>query len=224
MTTIIEVLGWMTAILTILLYLPLVVKTLKTKNTEGISKSTFLIVLMAGILFVIWGGSMNITPTIVANFAIGVLMIPMLFLLLKSKITAMLISIVTIALMVGGVLLHEGLLDINIDKDWTHTESAFQLTIVIFASIFLAFSWGPQLFIVIKDKTHSTKNLSFIGLLLGTIANALWIAYFSLELTQIDYLDGDPGVIVAIASTVVMFSMLFTLTCFKTHNMVKNID
>ena len=225
MNIFIEVLGWITAILTILLYLPLVVKTIKTKNTEGISRTTFLIVLFAGVLYVIWGGSMDITPTVVANFAIGILMLPMLFLLLKSKMISLLISIAAISGLIFGTLLHKGLLDINIDRDWFHTSNNLvALIIVIIAGTLIGFSWGPQTYIVIKDKKHSTKNLSIIGLVLGSVANILWILYFGLELAYKDELSGDPGVIIAAATTAVMLLMLLTLTTFKTYNIVKNID
>ena len=218
----IDILGWITAVLTILLYLPLVAKTIKNKNTEGVSKTTFLVVLLAGILFVIWGGSQNIAPTIMANFAIGILMLPMLFLLLKSKIMATIISVGTISLLIGGTLLERNLLNIKIDKDWFNTKDVAQLIIVIFASIFLAFSWGPQVFMVIKDKTHSTKNLSIIGLIFGTIADVLWIIFFVLKLTPAGGQAGDPGIIVAIASTALMLVMLLILMYFKIYNIIKS--
>ena len=221
----IEIIGWVTTVLTILLYLPLVVKTLRTKNTEGISKITFLLVMLAGVLYVIWGGSLNITPTVVANFSIVILMIPMLFLLMKSKFLAIIISIFAIIGLVCGLLLHNTLLNINFDNDWFHTKSnLIALIIVIIAGTLIGSSWFPQTYIVIKDKKHSTKNMSIIGLLFGSIGNILWVLYFSLQLAYKPEYSGDAGVIYAAITTAIMLATLSTLLSYKIYNIVKNIE
>jgi len=63
----IEVLGYIGAILISLAYLPQAIKTVKTRNVEGLSLNMFMILLVAQIIWIMYGILIQNTPTIVCN-------------------------------------------------------------------------------------------------------------------------------------------------------------
>lgn len=71
MTT--ETLGYIAAILTTSSFIPQVVKTIKTKDTSGISLYMYLFFLLGIILWFIYGLKIKSMPIIIANLLTGLM-------------------------------------------------------------------------------------------------------------------------------------------------------
>lgn len=61
------ILGYIATFLINIAYVPQVVKTIKTKNVEGLSLMMFTILILAGILWIIYGVLLNSFPLIICN-------------------------------------------------------------------------------------------------------------------------------------------------------------
>lgn len=89
MQTGLDVIGWIAAIITIGMYIPQTYKVIKTRNVEGLSKITFLMVA-GGSFFWTWFGVANHNWQAWAANAIALfLMLPIIFFLFKSKTVAL---------------------------------------------------------------------------------------------------------------------------------------
>ena len=62
-----EIIGYIAALLTTISFLPQVIKTIKTKDTEGISLSMYLLFVTGIVLWLIYGFSISNMVIILAN-------------------------------------------------------------------------------------------------------------------------------------------------------------
>jgi len=67
-----QVLGWIATILFSFMIIPQMIKTLKTKNTEGVSLGLFLIYLTANIIALIYA-FMITQPPLIIKYEIGIM-------------------------------------------------------------------------------------------------------------------------------------------------------
>lgn len=61
------ILGYIATFLINIAYVPQVVKTIRTKNVEGLSLVMFAILILAGILWIIYGVLLDSLPLIICN-------------------------------------------------------------------------------------------------------------------------------------------------------------
>ncbi|WP_411354458.1 SemiSWEET transporter [Thiomicrorhabdus indica] len=62
-----EYLGYLAGIFTAIAFIPQAIKTLKTRNTESISLTTYILFSLGIIFWLIYGISLNSLPMIIAN-------------------------------------------------------------------------------------------------------------------------------------------------------------
>jgi MtN3 and saliva related transmembrane protein len=63
-----QILGWTATIMFSLMLLPQIIKTIKTKSTEGVSISLFFIYLIANIIAIIYAFLINQPPLIIKYY------------------------------------------------------------------------------------------------------------------------------------------------------------
>lgn len=78
-----NIIGYVAAGIGIAVYIPQVVRSIKTKKTKDISKTSFLLIFIVSILWTIYGVLIIAPPVILVNFVILILSSVMLF--LKKK-------------------------------------------------------------------------------------------------------------------------------------------
>tara|TARA_Y100000034_G_C6865757_1_gene394546 strand:+ start:1258 stop:1533 length:276 start_codon:yes stop_codon:yes gene_type:complete len=66
-----QILGWIATILFSLMIVPQIIKTLKTKNTEGVSLLLFVIYLIANIIAIIYAFMIS-QPPLIIKYQIGI--------------------------------------------------------------------------------------------------------------------------------------------------------
>ena len=80
-----EVLGMLAATLTTISFFPQVYKTWKTKSTEGLSLTMYLVFFVGVILWLIYGIHLNSLPMILANIVTGTLTMYLVVMKMKHK-------------------------------------------------------------------------------------------------------------------------------------------
>jgi len=80
-----EILGLLAATLTTVSFLPQVYKTWKTKSTEGLSLTMYLIFFIGVVLWLIYGLHIKSLPVIIANLITSVLALFLVIMKLKYK-------------------------------------------------------------------------------------------------------------------------------------------
>ena len=80
-----EILGLLAATLTTVSFLPQVYKTWKTKSTEGLSLTMYLIFFVGVVLWLIYGLHIKSLPVIIANLITSVLALFLVIMKLKYK-------------------------------------------------------------------------------------------------------------------------------------------
>ena len=80
-----EVIGMLAATLTTISFFPQVYKTWKTKSTEGLSLTMYLVFLVGVILWLIYGIHLNSFPMILANIITAILALYLVVMKIKYK-------------------------------------------------------------------------------------------------------------------------------------------
>lgn len=80
-----ELLGYLAAILTTISFLPQAIKTIKTKDTRGISLPMYILFTLGVLFWLIYGLHFNMIPVIIANIITLVLASIILFFKIKYK-------------------------------------------------------------------------------------------------------------------------------------------
>lgn len=81
----IQFLGFIAAVLTTAAFIPQAYKIWRTKNTEGVSTTMYLVMLTGVILWEIYGWLILSPPVIMANLITALLLLMILYLKLKTK-------------------------------------------------------------------------------------------------------------------------------------------
>lgn len=80
-----EILGLLAASLTTASFLPQVYKTWKTKDTQGLSLTMYLVFFLGIVLWLIYGIHLNSLPMILANAVTAVLSLFLVIMKIKYK-------------------------------------------------------------------------------------------------------------------------------------------
>lgn len=80
-----ELIGVTAGLLTLITYIPQSVKTLKTRKTDDLSLTTYILLVMSAFLWVVYGLGSRLPAIWVTNSIVGGLGILILVLKLKSK-------------------------------------------------------------------------------------------------------------------------------------------
>lgn len=75
----VEYLGYVAALLTTAAFLPQVIKTIKTKDTSGISLTMYIFFVIGIFLWFIYGYILNAMPIMLANLFTGIMALIILF-------------------------------------------------------------------------------------------------------------------------------------------------
>lgn len=82
-TIIIEILGYISATLTTIAFLPQIIKTLKTKSAKDVSMGMFVLFTIGVFLWIIYGFLTNTMPVLIANAVIFCLALTQIILKIK---------------------------------------------------------------------------------------------------------------------------------------------
>ena len=80
---VIELLGYISAIITTIAFLPQIIKTLKTKSAKDVSMGMFVLFTVGVFLWVIYGFLTNTMPVLIANIVIFCLAVTQILLKIK---------------------------------------------------------------------------------------------------------------------------------------------
>ena len=80
-----EIIGLLAACITTASFLPQVFKTYKTKDTSGLSLTTYIAFFIGIVLWLIYGIHLNSLPMILANFFTAILSLFLIIMKLKHK-------------------------------------------------------------------------------------------------------------------------------------------
>ena len=80
-----QVIGMLAATLTTISFFPQVYKTWKTKSTEGLSLTMYLVFLAGVILWLIYGIYLKSSPMIIANLVTAILSLYLIVMKIKYK-------------------------------------------------------------------------------------------------------------------------------------------
>ena len=169
-----EILGWITATLTILMYLPQVAKVIRTKSVLNLSKTTFVALYFVEVLFVIWAPMVSSFQVYGSNgFLIFILMPIIYYLFFQRK--WVFITIFTIGILAFTAGLLEFIFALKVHK-------MISLSLSLLLSVTLGILFFPQSWIVFKQK--ALGKVSGISASLIFLANVLWGIYWLSKLIE----------------------------------------
>ena len=172
MTNAITTLGIITTVLSILIYMPQVYKGWVTKDVSSLSRPTFTMVFIGSLLWMIYGAYTGATAAMLTNVGIGILMVPLIYLLfIDNKIIFFTLVATLIAVTVVSIIMWAVGFDQNV---------ALNYTFVILAGPLTSISFVPQVYNVFKKKdVHAISIITMISL---SIAQMFWAAYWDLNI------------------------------------------
>ena len=81
----IEIIGYVAAVLTTSSFLPQVIKVWKSKSSEGVSVTMYMVMLTGVILWGIYGFYIGSRSVLLANFVAGLLQLMILIIVFRNK-------------------------------------------------------------------------------------------------------------------------------------------
>ena len=81
----IEIIGYVAAVLTTSSFLPQVIKVWKSKSSEGVSVTMYMVMLTGVILWAIYGFLIGRKSVLLANFVAGILQLMILIIVFRNK-------------------------------------------------------------------------------------------------------------------------------------------
>ncbi|MGB2152988.1 MAG: SemiSWEET family sugar transporter [Flavobacteriaceae bacterium] len=81
----IEIIGYVAAVLTTSSFLPQVIKVWKSKSSEGVSVTMYMVMLTGVILWAIYGFFIGSKSVLLANFVAGILQLMILIIVFRNK-------------------------------------------------------------------------------------------------------------------------------------------
>lgn len=184
------IIGWIATVLTIVMYAPQTYKAIKTRNVEGLSKLTFLMVAMGSIFWTWFGVNIGSWQAWSANAVVLLLMLPIIYFLFRSKVVAFkddvkksnyiiqhfksqkffIISLIVILINFIATLILLAL------GDFINSTSALVMSIL--GGLGISVPFLPQTFKTIKTK--NTSAISIYSTITIVFANLFWVLYYTL--------------------------------------------
>lgn len=205
----IQTFGWLASILTILMYTPQVIKVLKLKQAQGISKLTFTLVTAGTLVWVIAGPLVPSWQAWTANVIISLMMIPIIFYVFKENKK---IFWTIVALIVASIALSLVFWILSYTKGIT-MNFGVNVFFVTLAGLCLSSALVPQVIKLIKDK--SVGHFSLLMTVLVVIGNALWSTYWGLQVFTTN--ETQALVIFSISFATSLFPMLVPILILVIH-------
>lgn len=185
-----QIMGWLAAITTMVMYAPQVHTILKKKSAEGLSLLSYTLLMFGVLIWVIYSGFLKamgkpiemILQTYTPNAVIALILTIYFYFLTKSKIARLTYWIsIAIAVALGTALLFipGGTIKIS-----TGTESIINILLAIFASAPIAVAFLPQTISTIKEK--NTRFISLFSVCLIMIGNILWALFWIGNMFAVD--------------------------------------
>lgn len=179
-----SIIGYITLVISIVMYAPQSFKVWKTKDTSALSKPTFIALYLGCIFWIVWSVMKHITQVWLTNVGIAVLMIPIIYYLFKDKkIYSLIMSAVIVASVVFAITYSvirpehiENGVDTNKMADW------LSITLVAISSSLTSFCWMPQVIHVFKSK--DTSSLSLISLSLILLNQTLLLGFYGMKIYE----------------------------------------
>lgn len=178
-----EIIGWIAAILTVVIGIPQLIKLIKVKSAKDVSLVSNWIFFVGLIMWVIFGsftvdGNGNkLIQTITANVLSVFVYALLLFFLHKYKEERTNIWTTTIVCLASVLVVAIFVIAI-VRKDWFITENIQWVAILIGAvtGFLTTFAYVPQVWTTFKSKDVENLSLLMIIILIGL--NIFWIIYW----------------------------------------------
>lgn len=205
------IIGWLATIIETIVFLPQLIKVLKSRSTKGLSKFSFTVVAISTSLWQIYpmsGETKEIEPWCV-NLIIMFLMCPIIYFLFQKQKAIYLLLYVYFAL---GMALSIFLWTQNI-----HLQEWLRIIIVALGGLLGSAGWVPQIISIIKTKIIG--EFSLLLAILNTIALGIWTIYWSIVMSNTSSAE-LPSAILTIISTAfgTLFSAILIYLYFKYKN------
>ncbi len=177
-----EIIGPITAIFTIIMYIPQTLKVIKAKTAEGISKVTYIAILFACLAFTIYA---PMTPpeamwwTLIPNAAIAIMMLPLTYFMFKDKIYYFIGLVLSVAGVIAAGVAMNILGTMNTDlaeRNIEETMKVASITVALASGGVLMLAFLPQLLGVMKTK--KVGNVSIVSIILLQIGNSFWVMFW----------------------------------------------
>lgn len=173
-----QMMGWVAAAITMLMYIPQARTILKNKSAEGLSVISYTLLLIGDLMWIIYSGFSKVTgldillvlQTFVPNLVIAILLIFYFKYLVKKRTNRMIYYIVIISSIVAGTILL--FLPSDLIAISENVNKIILIFMVIFAAAPISIAFLPQTLNVIKVK--DTKNMSKLSIILIVLGNIFW--------------------------------------------------
>lgn len=208
----IEIIGWLASIMTICMYTPQSLKVLISKKTEGLSKTTYCLVICGSISWTIFATLIHSWQAWTANAIVILAMIPVVYYLFKNdlRLVVLISSIILAASITTFILMFIPI--------GAHPILATVFSIA--AGIGTGLPFVPQVV-----KTFKSKDVASIAILTSVgvvIANILWVLYYGLMMKQEGFLPENFMAVLFCAFAVITSSiMIFIYFRYKGKTNVK---
>lgn len=167
-----QIIGWIAASLSMILFIPQVIRILKEKNVNGLSFVSYSVLTVGTHMWILMGAMTSLVQPMVTNLFIGVLLMPFFYFFIKNK--AILISVYAVM-----VLSFATSLAIFFVSSF-EISSAIDLVVTIIAGSGTSFAFFPQTLRVVKTK--ETGNISLATTIIMMVSNSVWVIYWVLSM------------------------------------------
>lgn len=171
-TIMIETIGWIAAVVTMVMMVPQVIALLKKKSVDGLSLSSYSVMAFGTHMWILMGALTSTAQAMLTNAVIGVLIIPFFYFFIKNKVALIATyTIMTVSFVASFAIFFIGPFNIS---------SIVDLFVTIFAGTCTGLAFAPQTLNAIKTK--NTGNISLMTTLIIITANVIWVVFWVLTL------------------------------------------
>lgn len=217
MSTFIEIIGWMSAVITAFYSLPQTITLLKTKNAQQVSYPSFFVLLLGIIFWTLYGAVdfVKFPHLLAANSISAIIAVLNVSLILKysNKKSLFLLFSTICGSLVGIVIIFSTVLTILAETGYKNIYIANNGVLIMFACLAVfstALAFAPQNLKTLKSKNVDGLSLPFV--IAGLSLNVGWLLYWGLKLSQ-GLIGIDPAVVYIFVSGQII-AVLFYLSLF----------
>lgn len=215
------IIGYISMVVSIVMYIPQSFKVWKTKDTSALSKPTFIVLYFGCIFWIIWSVMKHLITIWLTNVGIALLMIPIIYyLFIDKKIYSIIMSFIIISTVIFAITYSIVLpkdIYINasgVEVDRNEMNSILSTTLSIIASFGTSFCWLPQVIHVLKTK--DTSSLSLITLSLLIFNQALLTVFYGTRVGS-----GSTDISIMVSFTACIVPLIFILIIFVAKIFIK---
>ena len=203
MKTIIEILGWIATIGSVLMYAPQTIKTCKTKSASSLSPTPFMILALGSVLWALVCAMINSYQGWVTNIIVLILMTPIFYYMFNKNFKIFIPILIGIIVVIAAA---STLMFLKFDISfWV------KLPLNLIAGLCTGFGLLPQAIKIFKER--EVKDYSLVTGVLIMSFNIVWVLYWAGKACYITAGNGatyEQNLSLMIISAILSFSGLIT--------------